>query len=402
MNKLTSKFFSENRNKLARKLGSKGIVFISGNALLQRSGDTHFPFRQDSDFYYLTGVNEPSAFLVMDLASKETFISLPIREGIHAIFDGSQNLQSIKEQSGVDEILDIESGWSRLGKLNIKNVYTVVGQNNSDTILDNPFHDICLNRLKKYNFEYENISKTLSSFRMIKNSEELEMMSQAATITYAALRKIENSLNSFSTEKSIEAEITKEFSLLGASGHAYQPIIASGANSCTLHYIENSHPIKNNSVILLDVGAEVSNYAADISRTFVKGNVSKLEKDAISAVAYIQKEIIQRIKPGMTFRELALLTHQEISNQLVSIGALNKRHSKEDVFNFFPHGVSHFIGLDVHDVGDYEMPLQENMTITIEPGIYWKEKGIGVRIEDDIVITKKGAQIIGDNSISLL
>ena len=238
--------------------------------------------------------------------------------------------------------------------------------------------------------------------RMIKTADELDVMSQAAAITYTTLNEIENKLGLFESEKALEAEITKQFSLKGAAGHAYQPIIASGQNSCTLHYINNNQRIKNDSVILLDVGAEVSNYAADISRTFNVGNLSSLELDVINYVKDVQREIIKEIMPGMTFRELAQSTHHKIATQLVRLGAIDKKYSKEDVSDFFPHGVSHFIGLDVHDVGDYELPLEENMTITIEPGIYWKEKGVGVRIEDDIVITKNGAQIIGDNSISLL
>jgi len=403
MSHFTCKFFKENRNKLAKELGERGIVFVSGNGLIQRSGDTHFPFRQDSSFYYLTGVDEPSAFLVIDLATKNSFISFPIRDGVRAIFDGKQNMEALKLQSGVDEILDSETGWSRLSKLTSKKVFTIIPSINSDNdILLNPFSKICLDKLKNGSFECEDISRKLALLRMVKSPEELSVMLQATTITYRTLNEIENSLDSFSTEKSIEAEITKLFSVYGAAGHAYQPIIASGNNSCILHYIENSQLIKNNSVLLIDVGAEVSNYAADISRTFMIGRISKLEEDIISAVKAVQGEIIKEIKPGVTFKEVALSTHHKIAKQLVSLGMVKKKYSNEDIFNFFPHGVSHFLGLDVHDVGDYETPLQENMTITVEPGIYWKQRGIGVRIEDDVVVTKEGAQIIGDNSFSLL
>jgi len=401
MNQLNNEFFAENRRKLSAKLGDKGVVFIAGNALLQRSGDTNFPFRQESNFYYLTGVNEPSAFLVMDLAAKTAFLSLPIRQGIHAIFDGTQNLQDIKLQSGIDEILDITDGWKRLSKLNLKKIFSIVPLED-ENILANPFPWICLKTLERDNVKCEDISKTIASMRMIKTANELDMMSQASAITYATLNEIENTLALFESEKVLEAEITKQFSLRGAAGHAYQPIIASGQNSCTLHYVNNNQRIKNDSVILLDVGAEVSNYAADISRTFTVGNPTSLELDVINYVKEVQREIIKEIMPGMTFRELAQSAHHKIATQLVRLGAIDEKYSKEDVSDFFPHGVSHFIGLDVHDVGDYELPLEENMTITVEPGIYWKEKGVGVRIEDDIVITKNGAQIIGDNSISLL
>jgi Xaa-Pro aminopeptidase len=401
MNQLNNEFFTENRRKLSAKLGDKGVVFIAGNALLQRSGDTNFPFRQESNFYYLTGVNEPSAFLVMDLAAKTAFLSLPIRQGIHAIFDGTQNLQGIKHQSGIDEILDIADGWKRLSKLNLKKIFSIVPLED-ENILANPFPRICLKTLERDNVKCEDISKTIASMRMIKTANELDMMSRASAITYATLNEIENTLALFESEKVLEAEITKQFSLRGAAGHAYQPIIASGQNSCTLHYVNNNQRIKNDSVILLDVGAEVSNYAADISRTFTVGKPTSLELDVINYVNEVQREIIKEIMPGMTFRELAQSAHHKIATQLVRLGAIDEKYSKKDVSDFFPHGVSHFIGLDVHDVGDYELPLEENMTITVEPGIYWKEKGVGARIEDDIVITKNGAQIIGDNSISLL
>jgi Xaa-Pro aminopeptidase len=399
MNKLSPQFFAANRKRLSNKLGKKGTIVIAGNALVKRSGDTNYPFRQDSNFYYLTGISEPSAFLVIDLETNFSYVAMQIREGMHSVFDGKQDLSNLLLESGVDEIIGFDKGWGRLKEQTHEELYSITpnGSGHEENNV-NCFHLKIYSDLKKItDTPIKDISSDIASLRVIKTPEEIRMIEKAVTITNKALSEVEAMISNFGNEKEIEAEITKRFMIEGAQGHAYQPIIASGLASCTLHYIDNNQPLSKNSPLLLDVGAEFSNYAADISRTFVIGKIDPKQNEILEGVKKIQKDLIAALKPGMYFSEIARMAHDKIADLLVNTGLINTNHTKEDVYKYFPHSVSHFLGLDVHDVGDYTSPLAENMVITIEPGIYWHEMGFGVRIEDDVLITKDGARIIGNN-----
>ena len=396
---LSIDFFQKNRNKLIAKLKKDGVVVISGNGLVQRTGDTNYPFRQDSNFYYLTGIIEPSAYLVIDLRSNSSFVAMQIREGIRSIFDGSQDVKKLLDISGVDEILSIEEGWDRLKNLLHKRVYTLTpkdgdGEKGNVNYFVARTHSNLINLPES---EIIDISREISELRVIKTQEEIKLIERAVMITKNALKEVELALSSFSNEKEIEALITKQFLLDGAQGHAYQPIIASGLASCTLHYIDNNKPLVKDGSLLIDVGAEVLNYAADISRTLIIGKIDEQQKIILDGVKKIQKDLIAELKPGMYFSQLSELAYDMTERLLVYVGLISKIHSKADVYRYFPHAVSHFLGLDVHDVGDYSAQLAENMVITIEPGIYWHEKSFGVRIEDDVLITKNGARILGNN-----
>jgi Xaa-Pro aminopeptidase len=247
------------------------------------------------------------------------------------------------------------------------------------------------------------IRSNFATLRSVKEPEEIAIISSAIDITHAGLNLVLKDISKYSNEQSIEAELTKQFQMLGASGHAYKPIIAGGVASCTLHYVANNAQLKKGDVLLFDVGAEFNNYAADISRTIVYGTEpSNQQKEIISATKEAQSEIITYLRPGITWKQLADCADQIIAKKLIRLGLIAKIHQKNDIRKYFPHAVSHFLGIDVHDVGDYTQPLTAGMVITIEPGIYIKNESIGVRFEDDVVITKNGAQILGSSDISLV
>lgn len=394
---LNTAFFVNNRHKLIRSIGGKGVVVVAGNGQMQRTADTAYPFRQDSNFYYLTGIEEPNAVLVLDIVTNKSYIMLPIRTGVHAIFDGSQDIEQLKRISGVDEVIDINEGWIRLKKSNHSiNVYmpqkpvTQIGE-----IFTNPFRAYVYTKIKRiYKTQPLDIRPNLAEIRSIKSSEEIKCIQNAVQIT---LQSIQNTLGqkNIDSEYSFEAELSKQFRINGATGHAYSPIVASGQASCTLHYVDNNAKLRAGDVLLLDVGAEYNNYAADISRTKVWGKTANSRQESvINAVNYIQQQLIEYLKPGLSWKEFAAKADELVGEQLVGLGLVGKDYSRDELRRYFPHSVSHFLGLDVHDVGDYTKPLQPGMVITVEPGIYITDENLGVRIEDDVVITSKGAKII--------
>jgi Xaa-Pro aminopeptidase len=175
----------------------------------------------------------------------------------------------------------------------------------------------------------------------------------------------------------------------GASGHAYEPIVATDNNATTIHYTSNNAALKNKHLLLLDVGAAYGLYAADISRTYALKKPSPRLVEVYDAVLSVQKKLMKMIRPGLTMRQIESMTEELVGDALVGLGLIKNKTSK-NIRKYYPHAVSHFLGLDVHDAADYDMPLSAGMVITVEPGIYIAAEKIGVRIEDDVVITKNG------------
>ena len=393
---LTAEFFSQNRKNLTNQLPKKGIVVIAGNGRMQRNADNPYAFRQDSNFYYLTGIEEPCAVLVMDTVHNQEWIMLPVREGIHAIFDGIIDVKKISQQSGVAEILDEKSGWKRLMSLRSavpvfmpKKPMAKVGDTYS-----NPFRATVAKKVQAHFVHIVDIRPIIANLRVIKSEPEISIIDAAARTTIDTIEKIEHHLEDFKNESEIEAEISYQFRRFGATGHAFSPIVASGDASCTLHYLANNQEI-NSGPILLDIGAEISNYSADISRTLLRKESPERQREIVHAVKRAQAAIIAQLKPGISWADIATIADIEMGNVLLKLGCVKKGFSKRDVRTYFPHAVSHFLGLDTHDVGDYTKPLAPGTVITIEPGIYLPDEGFGVRFEDDILITEHGSRILG-------
>jgi Xaa-Pro aminopeptidase len=209
-------------------------------------------------------------------------------------------------------------------------------------------------------------------------------------------------LKNYTYEYEIVADITRGFIFRGASGHAYEPIVASGVNAATIHHLNYNSLVMNNALILFDVGAEVSNYSADISRTYAVGNPSKRATKVYEAVMRVRQEAFNLLKPGVLPREYEATIDTLIAVELNRLGLLDDVTDKKKFRKLYPHLTSHFLGLDTHDSADYEQPLKVGMVLTVEPGIYIQSEGIGVRIEDDVLITKDGIEILSDSLPSTL
>jgi Xaa-Pro aminopeptidase len=237
----------------------------------------------------------------------------------------------------------------------------------------------------------------MHDLRAIKSQAEIDQLQVANTITEQAFKRVLNFVKPGVKEYEIEAEYLHEFVRNGSKGFAYTPIIASGANACVLHYIENSDVCNDGELLLMDVGAEYGNYNADMTRTIpVGGKYTKRQKDVYNAVLRVQREAMKLLIPGNTLPEYQKEVGRLMESELLGLGLLDKTDVKnQDPRNpaykkYFMHGTSHHIGLDVHDVGNIYKKLEKNMVFTIEPGIYIQEEGIGIRLENDVVITDDG------------
>lgn len=385
-------FYTNNRKRLIAAYGS-GVIVVAGNGLMQRSADTTYLFRQDSNVLYLTGLQEPGITLVIDVSTKKEFLIIPSREGVAAIFDGVLDEAFIKQQTGIGTILSEKEGFTKLRILaKSKKLYfniptkSLVGEINT-----NPHRQRVYAKLKKMSDQIYDIRPEIAKLRVIKQPAEIVILKKAIKITKDALKSIDQLLRTSTSEAELLNAISVYFAKKGVE-HAYGPIVAAGNNATTLHYIKNNSNFVLGDAVLFDIGAEVEGYAADISRTYTTGVKSNTRPQIIiNEVTQIQKALIAFVKPGITWEQLSQLSEKLVGESLAKLGVTD---NKADTRKYFPHAIGHFLGLDVHDVGDYTQPLAEGMVITIEPGIYIPEEGIGVRIEDDILITKTGSKML--------
>jgi Xaa-Pro aminopeptidase len=394
----TPAFFAGNRQRLKELFPGKSPIVISANGLLQRSADTTYSFRQDSNFWYMTGLEEPDLVLVMD--KEKEYIILPPRNFYKDTFDGQIDNSLISKVSGLEEILDSKAGWKRL-EARIKRVKHVATLPPADSYIEqigiytNPARSTLVKRLKEANpsLKLLDLRMHLARMRAIKQPEELKAIEAAVGITIRAFQKTAKNLGKYKNESEVESSITVEFIKNGVRRHGYEPIVAGGKNACTLHYIANNSQLSASQLLLIDAGAEVQNYSADITRTYSIGKPANRQKTVHQAVLEIQDFAISWLKPGILLKDYEKAVHDFAGEKLRELGLI-KTISKENVQQYFPHAASHFLGLDVHDTGDPALPLAAGMVLTVEPGIYIAKEGIGVRIEDDVLITKNGAKVL--------
>jgi Xaa-Pro aminopeptidase len=232
----------------------------------------------------------------------------------------------------------------------------------------------------------------LTRMRSIKQDKELEAIQLAIDLTLKTIKQVHRKRDKYAYEYEVEADIDAGFRKEGRR-HAYEPIVASGANACTLHYVANDAPIDSGAFLLIDVGAEVSGYAADITRTFAINQPNKRQQAVLDAVVEVQEFAKAELRPGVFMKEYETKVGQFMGEKLRELGLI-KLIEKEELRKYYPHATSHFMGLDVHDVADYDRPLEAGMVLTVEPGIYISAEGIGVRIEDDVLVTATGIEVL--------
>ena len=398
--RFSSEFFAGNRQRLKELFTGTAPIVVSANGLLQRGNDSTYKFAQDANFWYLTGIDEPDILLVMD-RDKE-YLIVPERSASRQAFDGVVEAEPLSRRSGIQAVLDDKEGWELLGSRlkKVKHAATLavpplyVEQYGMYT---NPARATLIDKIKIHNAEIEllDINQHLARLRMIKQPEELLAIQEAIDITTATIKQATTSakLNKYTHEYQIESELSRGFRNRGATGHAFEPIVAGGERACTLHNVANNGELSADELVLIDTGADVEHYAADITRTMSTGNPSRRQLAVHAAVVEAQNFALSLLRPGVVLKDYEQQIEHFIGEKMRELGLI-KSITHEEVRRFYPHSTSHFLGLNVHDVGDYDRPLEPGVVITVEPGIYIHEESIGIRIEDDILITETGNKVL--------
>ncbi len=405
-NKLPSQLFAENRQRFIAHLKPNSVAIFNSNDVMPTNADGTMGFRQQTDLFYLSGIDQEESILVLcpqhpDPKLREVLFLRETSELI-SIWEGYKyTKEHAREVSGI-QIIHWMSNFETLLKQIVyeaENIYLNTNehlrngsevQTRDDKFISKTFSLFPLHK-------YERAAPILHQLRMIKSEIEVAQLAEACRITELSFRRVLNFVKPGVTEYEIEAEFIHEFTRNRSRGFAYTPIIASGANAICLHYIENKDICKDGDLILLDVGAEYANYAADMTRTIpVNGRFSPRQKQVYEAVLRTNKFAQTLIVPGTKWDDLQREVELFIQSECIGLGLF----SKADVENqnpdsplfkkYFMHGNTHSLGLDVHDVWNKFRPFEAGMVFTNEPGIYIKEEGIGVRLENNILITENG------------
>jgi len=361
---------------------------------MQRGNDAAFSFEQEANFWWLSGIEAPDWWLIIDGTRHKTWLVMPEVSDTNQIFDGSLSPERAKEVSGVDTVISQDEAQKILRDLASRHsVAHTLGDQPHAEYFDftlNPAPKKMYDMLKRTFNAVQDCRKDLAQLRAIKQSEEITLLQRAIDLTIDAFLDVKSAITSFKYEYEIEAEFTYSFQRRGNAKHAYDPIVAAGKNACTLHYDENNTKLKKRELLLLDIGARVSGYPADITRTYAIGEPTKRQIKVHEAVAAAQAHIISLLGPDLSVEQYQHEVDAIMTDALLSLGLMSGNNDSKSYHRYFPHAVSHGLGVDVHDSLGGPKFLQPGMVLTVEPGIYIPEEGIGVRIEDDIFITQNG------------
>ena len=384
---MNAEFFASNRARLSTQCD--GAIILTAYVAVQMTGDVAAPFRQEANFWYLTGIKEPGWQVI--ITPDKSWLVAPTISDAHRVFDGGLSPDEAQRISGVDAVIDQSEVKELLATLATK-YDTVYGldRHPHDKYYGferNPAPDTLWRQLKRQFKDVRDVRGDIVRLRAIKQQVELDAMTKAINLTVEAFRNVKEQLATYEYEYQIEADFTHIFRRVNAR-HAYEPIVASGVNACTLHYDKNEAGLKDSDLVLLDIGAQVEGYPADITRTYSVGGRPSTRQHAVhAAVRDAHTKIVELLQPGVSFEQYQKNVDEIMKSALRSLDLLR---TTADYRRYFPHAISHGLGIDVHDsLGGFET-FHPGMVLTVEPGIYIPEEGIGVRLEDDIIITESG------------
>lgn len=407
---IPAEFYTKKRAELLKMIKPKSLVIVNSNDEMPRNGDQTFPFRQNSDFFYLTGLDQEKCILTICPdhpveSMREILFTVKTNEHMVTWYGFKYTFEEVKQLSGIKTIKWLDEFEMTLKDL-MSRVDLVYLNQNEYTKFSTEVSSRDLRFAQKMKADFpmhilERLAPLITQLRMIKDKAEIEQMQRACDITGDAFRRVLGFVKPGVKEYEIEAEITHEFIRKGCNGHSYAPIIASGANACILHYVNNDRICADGDLLLMDFGAEYGLYAADLSRTIpVNGKFNPRQREVYEAVLRLLKFGMSTCTPGknidlwhkgvtvMMEKELlglGLITQEDIANQTEASPAY---------FKYYMHGTGHFLGLDVHDVGSRQDIFKEGMVMTVEPGIYIPEEGIGIRIENDVMVAENPVNLM--------
>lgn len=399
---LPSSLFINNRKRFVSKMHKEALAIFHSNDEMPRNGDCFFPFRQNSDFFHLTGIDQEESVLVLCPNHHYKEILFVRESDEHTIvWEGKKySKEEATKVSGIVHVFWTKEYDAVLTSLLEEHEMVYLNANENERARKEVIsRDERMAIALKHEFHrksYERSAPIMQDLREIKSKEEVAIIQAACNVTDKAFRRVLSFMKPGVWEYEVEAEISHEF-IRNKSVHAYTPIIASGASACVLHYVNNNQKCKKGDLVLMDFGAEYANYASDLTRTIpVSGKFTKRQKNVYNAVLRIMKESTKLLVAGNTLQEYnnevrALIERELLKLKLISKTDISREDPKNPAFRkYFMHGISHFMGLDVHDLGNRKQPFQEGMIFTCEPGIYIPEEKLGIRIENDILITAKG------------
>lgn len=403
---ISNKLFIKNRKNFMAQMKPKSVAVFNSNDIFPIGADSTMPFQQARDIFYLTGADQEETMLVLfpDAPNKDHREMLFVREtNDHiAVWEGEKlTKEKATEISGIRSIYWLKEFDKIFFEVmtQAERVYFNTNEHYRQSVETETREDRFIQKTKEKfpAHSWERSNPILQRLRSVKDKIEIDLMQQACNITEKGFRRLLNFVRPGVWEYEIEAELMHEFLRNRSRGFAYTPIIASGNSANVLHYIENNQQCKKGDLLLLDVGAEYANYSSDMTRTIpVSGKFSKRQREVYDAVKKVKDDATKMLVPGNYWKEYHEEVGKLMTKALLDLKLLDKADVKNEDPNwpaykkYFMHGTSHHIGLDTHDYGILWEKMTENMVFTVEPGIYIPEEGFGVRLEDDVVIQKKG------------
>ena len=401
--KISSSLFVSNREKFMSKMQKNSIAIFNSNDIMPTNADGTMPFRQNNDLFWLSGVDQEESILLLfpnheDKTKREVLFLKETNQHI-AIWEGQKlSKKDAFETSGISTVYWLSEFEEYLKKSMLKASHLYLNQNihsraeNKVQTRDDRFR---IYISKNYaDMSIKDAAPIMHKLRSIKSIVEVNLIKKACDITENGFRRILPFIKPGVMEYEIEAELIHEFINNQSRGFAYQPIIGSGINSCVLHYIQNNSKCLEDEILLMDFGAEYANYASDMTRTVpVSGRFTLRQRAVYDSVLHVMKEATKMLRPGTMFADYNKEIGKIMQEELIKLGLLDrhdvlKQDDKNPLYKkYFMHGTSHYLGLDVHDVGSMELPMQAGMVFTCEPGIYIPEEKIGIRLENDILVT---------------
>tara|TARA_R110002072_G_scaffold266303_1_gene425173 strand:+ start:18527 stop:19819 length:1293 start_codon:yes stop_codon:yes gene_type:complete len=404
---INSELFIHNRKEYIGQMDKSALAVFNSNDIYPVSADSTLPFQQHRDIFYLSGVDQEESILVLSPFSKnkahrEVLFLKETNEHI-AVWEGEKlTKKAAFETSGIKTVYWLDD-FNKIFKQMMAEVDSIYLNTNehlrASTIVETR-EDRFIKEVKR-DYPAHSLRKSapiLHAIRSVKSKIEIDLMQTACNITKAGIERILKFIKPGIWEYEIEAEFMHEFLNRKSQGFAYTPIVASGANACVLHYIQNNQQCKDGDIILLDVGAEYANYASDLTRSLpVNGKFSARQKDVYNSVLHVKKEAEKLLIPGVLMDDYHKEVGKLMEAELLKLKLIDSTDIKNQDPNwpaykkYFMHGTSHFIGLDTHDVGLYNEPIKAGMVFTCEPGIYIPEENLGIRLEDDLIVQESGA-----------
>lgn len=387
--------FENNRKKLIESMKENSLLILFAGSAPYRSADQVYKFTPNRNFYYLTGIDEPNVIVTILKTDKEAIETVYVERedelmakwvGRAISKDEASEISGIKSTKYLDEFDSTISSY--IDRRGISKIYLDL-ERQSINIPSTKAQDMANTLRVKYpHLKIKNIFHNIAKLRMVKNDREVELIQKAIGITKEGILAMAKNLTPGMKEYEVEAYFDFKIKSLGASAHAFSTICAAGKNATVLHYEDNNQEAKDGDLILFDLGAEYDYYCSDISRTIpINGKFTDRQKQIYQIVLNAMKEVEKNTKPGLTLADLNNVAKKALAKGCIEIGLIEK---EEEIGKYYFHSVGHSLGLDTHDVWIVDSKLEEGAVITNEPGLYIEEEGIGIRLEDDLLVTKDG------------